>query len=232
MFILMPLSFSSCGCCDNTSELNGDWVKKIDAPEIVHVIQNFLAYLRHEKHLRLEDSGVYYNEFINSIRMEFICMDLLEVREARMLLVDLVEGLLVELNKNPVLAPEFITYPLTPRHLEIYIDFESFYGLFNDVYYVGWIKLEKDIAYYYAMDLKYPSGMLNLPNINFWDFRIEPYYKSRELVIYERESEQLFKQSVEIEENTPDWLKKEWYRPKEKCRPRYFPPYDCQPLFQ
>ena len=72
---------------------------------------------------------------------------------------------------------------------------------------------------------------MQLPSINFWDYRCEPYYKSREFVMYERESEQLFKQAVEMEENTPDWLK-ESYRPKEKCKPRYFPPYTCEPLFQ
>ena len=112
MIILMPMSFSSCGCFTGSTWYGtGDWVQKIDAPEIVHVIQNYLAYLRHEKHLRLEDSGVYYNDYINAIRMEFICMDLLEVREARMLLVDLVEGLLVEMNKNPVLTPNSLPIP-------------------------------------------------------------------------------------------------------------------------
>jgi hypothetical protein len=207
-------------------EEGGAWVKKIDAPEIVHVIQNYLAYLRHEKHLRLEDSSVYYDDYINAIRMEFLCQDLMEIREARMLLVDVVEGLLAELNKNPVLAPEFITYPLTPRQLEIYISFESFYGLYNDPYYVGWMKLEKDTSYFYAFDLKYPG-------LNVWNHRIEPYFKSREFVVYERESEQLFKQAVEMEENTPDYLKKEQYHPVEKCRPRYFSPYySCEPLFK
>jgi len=227
--LLIPFVFTSCAFNwmgeGEADDAGGDWVKKIDAPEIVHVIQNYLAYLRHEKHLRLEDSSVYYDDYINAVRMEFICQDLLEVREARMLLVDVVEGLLAELNKNPVLAPEFITYPMSPRQLEIYINFESYYGTFLDPYYVGWMKLEKDTSYFYAFDIKYDGR-------NVWDYRIEPYFKSREFVIYERESEQLFKQAVEMEENTPDYLIKEQYRPVVKCRPRFFDQDLCTPLFK
>jgi hypothetical protein len=168
---------------------------------------------------------VYYNNSINSIRMEFICMDLLEVREARMLLVDLVEGLLTELNQNPILGPEFITYPLSPGQLEIYIDMQSYYGIYIDPYYVGWIKLEKDTAYYYAFDQK-------IDGLNYWDYRIEPYSKSRELVVQERAAEDLFKQTVFTEEYIPDPLAKEQYRPVHKCHPRYFSPYTCEPLFK
>jgi hypothetical protein len=226
ILLTFAFTFPSCGFKWGKEEDNSnDWVKKIDAPEIVHAIQNYLAYLRHEKHLRLEDSSVYYDDYINAIRMEFISQDIMEVREARMLLVDVVEGLLAELNKNPVLGPEFITYPLTPRQLEIYINFESYYGIYGDPYYVGWMKLEKDTSYFYAFDLKYPG-------LNVWDYRIEPYFKSREFVVYERESEQLFKQSVEMEENTPNYLKKEQYLPVERCLPRYFSPYACEPLFK
>ena len=223
LILLLPLSFFCCITPKYDWYGKGDWVKKIDGPEIVHVIQNYLAYLRHEKHLRLEDSGVWYNETINTVRMEFISQDVLEVREARMLLVDIVEGLLVELNKNPVLAPEYITYPLTPQQLEIYVNFESFHGEYVDPYYVGWMYLEDGICYYYAFDLKQDG-------LNFWDYRIEPYYKSREFVIYERESEDLFKQAVEME-HQPKKLSKEQYVPVEKCNPRYFNPYGCEPLF-
>lgn len=227
--LIVPIIFSGCcwmDCCDDCEALGPEpeCVKVIDAPEIVHAIQHFLPYLRHEKHLRLEDAGVYYGDYIHTIRMQFISMDVMEIREARMLLVDLVEGLLAELNQNPILAPEFITYPLTPLSLEIYIDFQSYYGMHCDPYFVGWMKLEKGTSYFYAFDLKYNG-------LNCWDFRTESYSKSLELTVYERESEQLFKQAVEIEENTPDYLRKEQYRPNIKCLPRYFPPYTCVPLF-
>lgn len=221
-FVILFLSFvfSACSLRSRPSD-EENVVSKIDAPEIVHAIQHYLPFLRHEKHLRLEDSRVYYDDSINAIRMEFISQDLLELREARMLLVDVVEGLLAELNKNPVLGPEFITYPLTPAQLQIFIDFESLYGLNCDPYYVGWMKLENNTSYFYAFDLKYPC-------LNAWNLRKESYDSSREFVVYERESEQLFQQAVKIDENTPSYLRKEQYRPKEKCRSRYFSPYSCQ----
>lgn len=215
--------FSSCGKVKYDEFAVGSWIKKVDSPEIVHVIQQYLAYLRHEKHLRLEDSGVYYNTYVNSIRMEFICQDVMEVREARFLLVDLVEGLLAELNKNPVLAPEFITYPLTPDKLEIYISFESYLGMYVDPYYVGWVMLEEGTAHYYAFDTKHPG-------LNSWNYRVEPYDKSRELTIFEREAENLFQETIDLE--TPPVLEKEQYQSPDKAVPRYFSPYKRNTIFK
>ena len=200
----------------------GDWVEKISAPEIVHSIQHFLPYLRHEKHLRLEDSKVWYNDQIHTIHMEFTSQDILEIREARMLLVDLIEGLLAELNRNPIIAPEFIQYPLAPENLEIYIDFESNHGLYVDPFYVGWLKLESGQTTFYAFDLKYKGT-------NLWNFRIEPYFKSRELTVFERESEDLFEEAVDLSHLHK--LKKEQYKPEEKEIPRFFSPYKKRDIF-
>lgn len=227
ILMLAPLLFSGCMCCDGPAEECygiGPWIKKIDAPEIVHAIQHYLAYLRHEKHLRLEDSSIWYDEEVNTVRMEFISQDILEVREARFLLVDLVEGLLVELNKNPIIAPELATYPLTPEHLEIYIDFESFHGRFVDPYYVGWITLENGEATYYAFDLKEPGR-------NKWDFRTEPYFKSREFTVFEREAEKMFKETVDLQ-RLHVLEKRDQYLPDERCIPRYFSPYHCPTIFE
>lgn len=200
----------------------GDWVEKISAVEIVHSIQHFLPYLRFEKHLRLEDSKVWYNDKVNTIHMEFTSQDVLEIREARMLLVDLVEGLLAELNRNPIIAPEFIQYPLNPDNLEIYIDFESFHGDFVDPFYVGWLKLEGGVTTFYAFDVK-------IDGTNIWNFRIEPYFKSRELTVFERESEDLFEEAVDS--TRLHKLKKEQYVPEEKEIPRFFSPYKNKDIF-
>ena len=226
MSLLLLASLASCNFTRDLWFAEGEWVQKIDSEELVHVIQQYIAYLRHVKHLRLEDSKIYYNDYLNTIRLEFTCQDILEVREARMLLVDLVEGLLAEINQNPKLGEEVRNYPFSADQLEVYIDMESFYGFYLDPYYVGWIKLEKDTAYYYAFDQK-------INGLNYWDYRIEPYWKSRELVIQEREAEDLFKEAFDYAENTPDYLKKEEYRPVIKCRPRYYSPYDtCTPIFK
>lgn len=226
-FLILSMTALFCTSCymgkqDPGLEEEGYWAQMIDSPEIVHTIQHYLAYLRHEKHLRLEDSRIFYNETINTVRMEFTSQDVLEVREARFLLVDVVEGLLAELNKNPVLAPEFVTYPLTPDQLEIYIDFESFHGIHVDPYYVGYIMLEAGMAHFWAFDTK-ENGL------NHWDYRIEPYEKSREFTVYEREAEDMFKETVEIEH--PLILKKEQYVSPIKEVPRYFSPYKRKYIF-
>jgi hypothetical protein len=221
---IAPAAFFSCGeaIAPLESVGVGPWTKKIDSPEIVHTIQHYLAYLRHEKHLRLEDSGVYYNDYVNTVRMEFISQDVLEVREARFLLVDVVEGLLAELNKNPVLAPEFITYPLQPQQLEIYINFESFHGMYVDPYYVGFVKLEEGNAHYYAFNTKYNG-------LDTWNYRIEPYSKSLEFTVFEREAENVFKQTVEMA-NPPVVEDLQYVSPIKEV-PRYFSPYKQKNIF-
>ncbi len=227
-FILIVLFFTLLSGClskyhkDDPWVGDGQWVKKIDGPEIVHALQHFLPYLRHAKHLRLEDSKVYYDDTINAIHMEFLSQDVLEIREARMILVDLVEGLLAELNRNPILGAEFIQYPLNEGNLEIYINFESFHGLFVDPYYVSYIKLEDGEAKFYAFDNKYNG-------VNLWDYRIEPYFKSREFVIFERESEKMFKEVVEIETSRP--LKEQYFSPDLEL-PRYYSPYEWNYIFK
>lgn len=222
---LLPLAafiFLLTGCYKQSPEVeSGYWVQLIDAPEIVHTVQHIMPYLRHEKHLRLEDSRVFYNQTINTVRMEFTSQDVLEVRDARFLLVDVVEALLAALNQNPAIAPKFVTYPLTPDQLEIYINFESFHGLYVDPYYVGYIMLEAGNATYWAFDTK-ENGR------NYWDFRTEPYEKSREFTVYEREAENMFKQLIDIEH--PLILPEQYISPV-KDIPRYFSPYRGHFLF-
>lgn len=194
----------------------GEWVQKIDGPEITHAIQHYVAYLRHVKLLRLEDSSVYYDSSINAVRMEFISMKVMELCEARELMVDIVEGLLVELNNNPILAPQFANFPLTSANLEINVRFESFEMDFVDPYYVGWMSLRDDIVKIYAANIREEGN-------NIWDYRVEPYFKSREFVLYGRESEELFKSVFDMEyENC---LEKEQYCPEIKVKPRYYSPY-------
>lgn len=230
------LFFLTSSCCLPLRDLwfaEGQWVQKIDSNELVHVIQQYVAYLKHVKRLRLEDTKIYYIDSINTVRMEFLSQDVLEVGEARMLMVDLVEGLLAALNQDPILGPQFINYPFTSRNLEIYVDFESFEGIYDDPYYVGFMKLEKDIATYYAFNLKYTGfdyGSQMYGGLNYWNYRTEPYPKSREIVVHERAGENLFKDVFEMEEHTPDPLSREQYRPLYKCHPRYYSPYDCKPM--
>jgi hypothetical protein len=219
--LLLMVSTSSCHIYwDYFGE--GEWEQKIDGSEATHAIQHYITYLRHTKRLRLEDSGVFYHDSIHTVRMEFISMDVMELCEARELIVDVVEGLLLELNRNPILACQFLNYPLSSADLEIYIRFESFEGLYVDPYFVGWVSLEEDTVKFYAANI-------NNDGENTWDFRVEPYFKSREFVLYGREAEDLFRMKLDME--YPSCLRKEQYCPEVRQRPRYFSPFTNERSF-
>lgn len=235
IFIVITSLFLLTGClgpAGTDQVVFSDWEKQIDSSEIVHAIQEYLAYLRHEKRLRLEDSSIWYDHTVNKVRMEFTSQDVLEVREARFLIVDLAEGLLAELNRNPIIAPQLASYPLTADALDIYINFESFHGRYVDPYYVGRLVLVDGQVTFTAFDAKAPGR-------NKWNFRTEPYVKSREFTVYEREAEKLFRQTVEIErarcdqaeEPIRNCLRKEEYKPIERDIPRYFSPYKRSTIF-
>lgn len=225
LFASLHLVLTGCGYSMVGEEkyvYSGPVTKKIDSPELVHTIQHRMPYIRHEKHLRLEDAAVYYGEFVNTLRLEFISMEVLELREARFLLTDVVEGILAELNTNPIIAPEYITYPMTPRQLEVYINFETFEGIYIDPYYVGCIEMEEEMVYYYAFNLKKDG-------LNKWNYREEPYEKTREFTVYEREAEKLFKEAVDAE--IPKKIAKDQYFNHVKEVPRYFSPYTQDFIF-
>ncbi len=226
IYVVLPL-FILTSCCLNRAEDSewyghGEWVQKVDSNEIVHAVQHFMPYLRHEKHLRLEDARVFYGEGINTVRMEFLSQDILEIREARFLIVDLVEGLIAEFNQNPILGPQISQFPLSADQLEIYIEFESFNCLYNDPYYVGNIMLQDGTTHFYGFNTKYPGE-------DIWDYRIEPYFKSREIVINEREGEKVFKETME--KASPRILNEQYVSP-EKTIPRYFTEYDQNYIFE
>lgn len=236
LFLLVLVSCSRCG--DNTSdygyggrgfyidELTGEeYVDEyIDAPEVVYAVQKVLAYLRHVKHLRLENSQVCYNPALHLISLEFTSQDIKEVDDARFLIVDLTEAVLAEFNTNPRLASTFVQYPLTPLQLEVYIDFESYEGLYVDPFWVGYVTLLEGEVKYYAFDIK-------MKGRNVWNLRTESFDTALSVAVFQRESEKMFKEEVELA--NPDNLKKEQYHSPDKYIPRFYSPYDPKhPLFE
>lgn len=206
----------------------GDVEGYIDSPEVVFAVQKVVAYLRHVKNLRLEDAGVCYNPSLNLISLEFTSQDIMEVRKARYLIVDLVQALLAEFNTNPRLASTFVQYPLTPLQVEVYIDFQSFNLLYVDPFNVGYITLLNGEVIYYAADYKkLPKNVAD----DVWNLRVESFDTALSVAIFERESEKMFKEQVELA--NPDWLKKEQYRSPDKYIPRYYSPYEhTNPIFE
>lgn len=141
----------------------------------------YSTFLKHDKHLHLQDGCLIDEAPGPVLHLEYISQDNLELGQARDLLVDTVEGLLDALAKET-------DFPATAMNLDLYIDFESYQGRYVDPYYVGYIWLENGIAHFYAFDTKDNE-------LDFWHSRTESYYKSVKFVEYHREGEALYEQA-------------------------------------
>ena len=187
-FIVLAFFLSGCCLMPHVTLPPGE---RINTEEVTRIIQELGVILKFEKNLDLEDSNVFYGPYINTIQLEFSSQSLIEMCEARELIVDVVERLLSMLNTNDILGPQFANYPFSSDNLEIYINFESYYGLYIDAPgYIGWMYLEDGICFYYTFEIKNADH-------ESWHFRREPYSKSREIVVYEREAQDKFQEVIE-----------------------------------
>lgn len=193
--IALILSMSSCMVPKYSEEYHDRVMMDFDTEEFSQVIWDFATELKYERHLRFEDSYVCFGPE-TKIRLEFSSQDLLEMCDARLLLVDVVEGLLDRLNHSKAVASKLIPFPLTADYLEIYIDFQSFHGVYVDPYFIGWVVLEEGTAYYYAFTLKNRD-------LDMWDFRYEPYFKSRSFAMLQREAEKKYREVHPISKHAP-----------------------------
>ncbi len=186
--IVMLLIFTSC---QRPPPRGLDYEDRVliqfDTDEFSQVVWEYVVELKHDNRLILEEAYVCFGDSSN-IRLQFITQHILELCEARALLVDVVEGLLDRINHSKSASAFLDPYPLTADQLEIYINFESYYGIYDDPYYIGWVALEKGMSYFYAFNLKNKTK-------DFWSVRTEPYFKSRSFVLFEREGEQKYKES-------------------------------------
>lgn len=189
--IFLSLVFILSGCCcgwnDGPPSEPEVLYKKIDSEEMSWISQQLALKWDKELFLNLEDSNVYYGNNIHTLRYEFTSMAICDVKKARAMLVDVVEDILTAVNNNPIVSSELQSYPFTPENLEIYIDFKSFYNLYVDAYKVGFISLENGTAKYWSSDVK--------DNYRYnWRSRIEPYFRSREMVQLGRAAEKIYEE--------------------------------------
>ncbi len=186
-FLLFACLFIMSGCCCSTCDDDplgeqNPLSQKINSTEVDWIAQKLAVKWNKELHLHLEDSNVYYGNNIHTLRFEFTTMSILTIKEAREMIVDVVEGILRGVNTSPIVAAELQAYPFTSENLEIYIDFKSFYNTYVDPYKVGFISLEDGEVKFWASDVKDNR-------LYGWHYRIEPYFKSRELVQLGRAAE-------------------------------------------
>lgn len=178
-----------------------------DTEGLSSIMWDYTTDLKHERRLRLENASVINDNEIGlyKIRLEFSSQDILEVGPARQLLVDVAEGLLDRLN-SPMTHYDIPppNYPITADQLEIYVDFQSFYGEFVDPYFVGWMVLENGMAYYYAFTLKNCK-------LDCWNVRTEPYFKSHSYVMLERAAEAKYQKAHPKKPHDGSLFKERYY---------------------
>lgn len=180
MFWILPLIFFTTSCApfwlDDNAGAYSSFTQPIDPLAFSEVIIPYAVELRRTKRLRLEDSVVYYNDhFAERYRVIFSSQEILELCECRHLMVSVTEGLLERMNASPGIVDAFDHFPITADDLEFYFSFESYDIEFNDGTYIAWMSLHDGMV-------RYLNGLVKNPRIDFWDERMEPYYKSLQFV--------------------------------------------------
>ena len=177
----------------------------VETEETTRDILVYSEKLKYEKQLQLEDAKICDNQgLITRITLNFYSMANVDICEARMLLVDVVEGLLDKLNQDPNVTPYVLGGVFTANNLEVYIRFDSFNTTVLDLQKVGLITLRNGIAHFISSDAFYCEG-------ECWHRRYEPYYQSKEFVTFQREGEKLHKPGKEKPQSA--FLKEERYIP-------------------
>lgn len=173
--------------CQPTITPLGPWVKKIDSEEASRLVLNFSAKAKQEHHVELEDSRVVYDDTIKKFYLEYSSQRLLNLYEARLMIVEMVEEFLYRLNNHTVLSFELQRFPFTADDVEVKINFESYFGRYVDELYIGLIWLKCGCVHFYAFDIKDEHGQID------WSHdRFEPYFKSRELAYLKKEADAPF----------------------------------------
>ncbi|MBS4167747.1 hypothetical protein [Parachlamydia sp. AcF125] len=154
---------------------------KTSTEDISRTIMLYAQDLRKKyKHLILEDSQVIFsNRKLNRIQLKFTTQHAIEVREARELLVEVVEDFLYLFNGQYALVAQ-AGGELNPEKLDIAVNFESYEGVFIDPFYVGFMTLHKGLVSFYAFDYKDVRR-------DDWHKRVEYYWQSRNIVKFEQE---------------------------------------------
>ncbi len=175
---------------DEASTVRSGPLFQIDSVELTYVLQEFTTELKYNKHLILEQAKAFYDDGIHGLQLEFITQNIMEMCEARDLIVDLTEDLLSRINLNDDIASQLTSAPLLPKNLEIYITFESYFGRYIDPNYIKWICLEDGLVTYYTFDVEDVEKRC-------WHSRHETYETSRRISRAEESAEEQHTEGIE-----------------------------------
>lgn len=173
--LLLLITLMSTGCreiCRNKYSYGVDQPNEIDEKVLSRIVFEEATALKYKYHFFLEDSYFCYVDKIRKIRLDFSTMDIVEMCEARHILVDVVDSFLANVNGHPELRDRLEPRPFTPDELEVNIRFISYFPRYVDGMYMGWMQLRNGISYFYAANAQDS-------NDPYWNKRSEYYWKSR-----------------------------------------------------
>lgn len=178
----------------DVQEQRGNWItiqsedgnigllQDVDTTAYSAVIIPYAMELERTRRVRFEDSKIYQvddGKGVRWVRLYLSSQLILDVCESRELLVDVVEGLLERLNADPAITSSFAHNPITASDLEIYIALDSFFVEYDNPTFIAWISLVDG-------DVRIIDGALKDFHKDFWNSRVEPYWKSHDFVMIAR----------------------------------------------
>lgn len=176
------------GCRGGSSGDKADILKRSpynpDTEEITRVVITFARDLEEDYDLFLYNSHAVIDESgtIKKVRIDFTSQMSIELCEARAMLVDVVEGYLERFRDHSILRGVFGHRPVSIEDLEIHITFESYFNKYVDPTYTAYIILENGMSFFY-------NSELNAPYTDIWMQKVEPYFKTKQIVTFRREAE-------------------------------------------
>lgn len=182
IFLLLCIT----GCVSPRGMRNRRAGNRYDGAEVSRVIITYSEKLKHEQHLHLEDSRIYYDRGINRIQLIYSSMDSLDLWDARKVLVDVVEEFIDRINQNVRIYPRLGRTPFDASNLEVEIHYDSFYNEYVDLYYVGLTTLRNGDVVYYAADAL-------ACDLDCRHKRTETYAQSKNFVTFKRQGEALYR---------------------------------------
>lgn len=196
----MILALVLSGCCGSTAidsfsvcddhespwplDLDQEDCGYVDGTEMTKIVISYAAELKRKHRLELEDSRIYYDTKINKLRLDFYSQAVIELCEARQVLVDIVDGYLERINSNSILSFQMDPRPFDYKNIEVHITYGAYHILYVDPYYIAHVTLEDGIAWYL-------DGELDDKMSDYWMKRIESYPKTREIALIDREVRRL-----------------------------------------
>lgn len=184
-FLISLFCLTGCLRFFPTTTYNPPVIPRPDVAPVASVVLDYATKLKHEKDLHLDDSRIIFDDSLRRIRLDFHSQDIMELCDARFLLVDIVEELLERLNNNEMASEQSLKRHFDYFDLEINIHYECFYIHFCDPMYISYITLCNGISSFY-------SGEVSLVRLDSWHARSEEYYKSRLFANIMRESEKIY----------------------------------------